>query len=341
MRLNNSSTQVYMALRPGETLDEDACGDLLFTSTAPAFRTDMLLSRNVTSRTYSFYYPRTRPGSDRYFIVASTNANYRDWAGLTTEEYAAGKRESDRDDARRRWRNTCPTFAERSTWVEAATPLTFQRYTLHLDGASFGTKFEGLAVSRAMPAADRRPLSRRQRRHYHVRLARRGQLRRDRRQRGRCVLLEAGGKRRERHELAKRFYAAIPHRDPFLLVDDIAERSDSRIVCTKRFSGSEEFFAGHYPDYPLVPGVLLCEAAMQSGAILLSQHLAARTARAVATRMHDVRFKRMVRPGETIRIEVDLVERLADAFFLKAKVTVDGKVAVRFEFACTAAQRRQ
>ena len=56
----------------------------------------------------------------------------------------------------------------------------------------------------------------------------------------------------------------------------------------------------------------------------------------VATRMNDVRFKRMVRPGEKIVMEVELTERLADAFFLKAKVTVDGKVAVRFEFACTA-----
>ena len=66
VRLNNSSTQVYMGLKPGEHVDEEACGDLLFSSTAPAFRTDMLLSRNVTSRTYSFYYPRTRPqGGDR------------------------------------------------------------------------------------------------------------------------------------------------------------------------------------------------------------------------------------------------------------------------------------
>ena len=59
----------------------------------------------------------------------------------------------------------------------------------------------------------------------------------------------------------------------------------------------------------------------------------------MATRMNDVRFKRMVRPGEKIVMEVELTERLADAFFLKAKVTVDGKVAVRFEFACTAARR--
>ncbi len=133
--------------------------------------------------------------------------------------------------------------------------------------------------------------------------------------------------------------AAIPHRDPFLLIDEVVEQSTARIVCLKTFSGQEYFFAGHYPQFPLVPGVLLCEAAMQAGAVLLSAHLAGAEKRVpVATRMNDVRFKRMVRPGETIRLEVDLVERLADAFFLKAKVSVDGAVAVRFEFACTAAE---
>jgi 3-hydroxyacyl-[acyl-carrier-protein] dehydratase len=136
----------------------------------------------------------------------------------------------------------------------------------------------------------------------------------------------------------QQIYDAIPHREPFLLVDEIVEWADPRIVCTKTFTGQEDFFAGHYPGRPLVPGVLLCEAAMQCGAILLSRHLAQSPGKVpVATRLGDVRFKRIVRPGETIRMEVELTERLADAFFLKAKVTVDGKVAVRFEFACTAA----
>ena len=122
------------------------------------------------------------------------------------------------------------------------------------------------------------------------------------------------------------------------MVDEIVDWNDGRIVCTKLFTGNEEFFAGHYPGFPLVPGVLLCEGAMQCGGILLSRHLAeAEDKVPVATRINGVRFKRMVRPGETIRFEVDLVERLADAFFLKAKVTVEGKLAVRFEFACTAA----
>jgi 3-hydroxyacyl-[acyl-carrier-protein] dehydratase len=133
-------------------------------------------------------------------------------------------------------------------------------------------------------------------------------------------------------------YDAIPHREPFLLVDEIVDWSDNKIVCTKTFTGQEDFFAGHYPGFPLVPGVLLCEAAMQGGAILLSRHLAGLEGKVpVATRMNDVRFKRMVRPGETLKMEIELTERLADAFFLKAKVTVNGQVAVRFEFACTAA----
>ncbi len=133
---------------------------------------------------------------------------------------------------------------------------------------------------------------------------------------------------------------AIPHRPPFLLVDRIVERSETRLVAEKTFTGSEEFFAGHYPDFPLVPGVLLCEAAMQCGAVLLSGQFAGESNRVpVATRMNDVRFKRMVRPGETLRMEVELTERLADAFFLTAKVTVEGKTAVRFQFACTAATR--
>jgi len=140
----------------------------------------------------------------------------------------------------------------------------------------------------------------------------------------------------------EQIYQAIPHRPPFLLVDEIVERNEDRIVCTKTFTGEEEFFAGHYPGDPLVPGVLLCEAAMQAGAVLLSKHLAGSGDKIpVATRMNNVRFKRIVRPGETARLEVDLNERLADAFFLAAKVIVQGKVAVRFDFACAAAPRQQ
>lgn len=131
--------------------------------------------------------------------------------------------------------------------------------------------------------------------------------------------------------------AAIPHREPFLLIDEIVECEAGRIVCRKRFSGAEYFFAGHYPGRPIVPGVLLCEAAMQAGAVLLSRQAEtpAEGGVPVATRMSDVRFKRPVRPGDTIDVEVEIVERLAQAWFLKAKVSRQGQVAARLEFACT------
>lgn len=132
--------------------------------------------------------------------------------------------------------------------------------------------------------------------------------------------------------------AAIPHRDPFLLLDEIVQQDEARIVCRKRFTGEEYFFAGHYPQFPLVPGVILCEAGMQAGAVLLARFVdPAAGGVPVATRMNEVRFKQMVRPGDTIEIEVQLTERLANAFFLTAKVSTAGKVAVRFEFACTLA----
>ncbi|HVT27203.1 MAG TPA: FAD-dependent oxidoreductase, partial [Lacipirellulaceae bacterium] len=150
VRLNNSSTQVYMALKPEETIDEST-GDLLFSSTAPLFRTEMLLSRDITSRTYSFYYPRTRPdGRPRCLIVSSTNANYDDWARLNREEYEESKRNLVETtlDALDKY---VPNIRERLDHTEASTPVTFEHYTKHVNGASFGTKFEGLAVSRALP----------------------------------------------------------------------------------------------------------------------------------------------------------------------------------------------
>jgi phytoene dehydrogenase-like protein len=139
-----------MAMKAEEQIDEST-GDLLFSSTAPVFRTDLLLSRDITSRTFSFYYPRTRPqGRPRCLIVSSTNARYEDWSNLSDEEYEASKRDlvETTIDAAEKY---IPNFRERLAHAEAATPRTFQHYTQHAQGASFGTKFEGLAVSRALP----------------------------------------------------------------------------------------------------------------------------------------------------------------------------------------------
>ncbi|WP_417387002.1 phytoene desaturase family protein [Gimesia sp.] len=148
VRLNNSSTQVYIALKPGDELD--FCGDLLFHSEHKGFDIKAMLSKEVSSRTFSFYYPETRPGSDRSLIVSSTNANFSDWADLPEEQYEADKNhliETTLDCLEQ----YVPNIRDRVDHLEASTPRTFQRYTQHLQGASFGTKFEGLKVSKELP----------------------------------------------------------------------------------------------------------------------------------------------------------------------------------------------
>jgi len=127
--------------------------------------------------------------------------------------------------------------------------------------------------------------------------------------------------------------AAIPHRPPFLLIDEIVQRTNDAIICRKTFKPDEWFFRGHYPDYPIVPGVLLCEACMQAGAVLLAGVAQGTSGVPVATRANDVKFKRMIRPGDTVEIEVKLNERLADAFFMTGKVTCNSQLACRLEFA--------
>ncbi len=148
VRLNNSSCQVYVGLKRGEGFDY--VGDLLFHSDFPVFDTEAMLSRTITSRTFSFYYPEIRPGSNRYSIVASSNARYEDWAELPEPEYQAAKRELIEStlDCLEQY---VPHVRGKLEHGEAATPRTFRRYTLHWGGASFGTKFEGLEVSRSLP----------------------------------------------------------------------------------------------------------------------------------------------------------------------------------------------
>ncbi len=131
--------------------------------------------------------------------------------------------------------------------------------------------------------------------------------------------------------------SAIPHRPPMLLVDSIIEQTEQEIRCRKTFRPDEYFTQGHFPNYPLVPGVILCECALQSGAILLSKFTPKEGAVPVATRLDGVKFKKMVRPGDTVEIHVTLNEVVSSAYFMTGKISVDGKLAARLDFACTVA----
>jgi len=130
----------------------------------------------------------------------------------------------------------------------------------------------------------------------------------------------------------------IPHRDPFLWIDEITKISDSKIVARKTITEDLDVFRGHYPHFPILPGVLQLEAAFQAGAILIAKTQDVGEENVpVVTRVNNTKFRTMVRPGDTLDIEVELTEKLSNAYFLTGKVSVDGKVTVRLEFACAAA----
>jgi all-trans-retinol 13,14-reductase len=148
VRINSSSCQVYLGIRKGESIPH--IGDLVFTSAAPRFSSEELVDFHTTSRTFSVYYPDTRPGSDRYTVVASINSRYADWAAL---DDAAYEREKERliEESLVALERYIPGVRAKIDWKEAATPRTVERYTTHMGGTSFGTKFEGLKVSMDLP----------------------------------------------------------------------------------------------------------------------------------------------------------------------------------------------
>jgi 3-hydroxyacyl-[acyl-carrier-protein] dehydratase len=133
-------------------------------------------------------------------------------------------------------------------------------------------------------------------------------------------------------------YRAIPHRPPFLWVDRIIAQTEDTIETEKHIPENLDIFAGHYPDRPLMPGVLLCEAIFQSGALLISslqdRDKGPDNLIPVLTRIINARFKREVKPGDTLQIEVKIKEQVGPAWFMKGSLKVAGKTAVKVDFAC-------
>jgi len=131
----------------------------------------------------------------------------------------------------------------------------------------------------------------------------------------------------------------IPHRPPFLWVDTLLEYDSTSLVTEKLIPEELDIFQGHYPEHPILPGVLLCEALFQTGALLIALILKetkdTRSGVPVLTRIKGARFKRPVGPGDTIRMEVRIIESLGGAWFMKGTLRVQGKVAVNVEFSCT------
>jgi 3-hydroxyacyl-[acyl-carrier-protein] dehydratase len=130
--------------------------------------------------------------------------------------------------------------------------------------------------------------------------------------------------------------ARIPHRYPFLLVDRCEDyKQNESIVGIKCVTVNEPFFQGHFPDYPVMPGVLLIEAMAQTGAVLMSKSLEVDVGgKAIFFMSADnCRFRAPVRPGAVVRMPVRVVRHRGDVFKFAGQALVDGKVAAEAEFA--------
>lgn len=148
VRLNTSSCQVFMGIKKGESIPD--IGELVFYSDDDTFNTNLILSPEVGSQTFSVYYPEMREDrDDRYAVVSSSNARYEDWSNLSKEEYLA-KKEFTTQRALETLEKIIPGVREKIDYVDCSTPLTVEKYTHHNKGASFGTKFEGLPISMEM-----------------------------------------------------------------------------------------------------------------------------------------------------------------------------------------------
>lgn len=136
----------------------------------------------------------------------------------------------------------------------------------------------------------------------------------------------------------ERIYSLIPHRPPFLWVDRLLECHPHYIVTEKRVNGDEPCLTGHFPGYPLFPGVLLCEAIFQSGAMLMNERTKGIDVLSeqfpLLTRIREAKFKKPVFPGDVVVITVTLVEHTANAYFFNGVARIRDKIAAKVDFVC-------
>ena len=134
--------------------------------------------------------------------------------------------------------------------------------------------------------------------------------------------------------------AILPHRYPFLLVDRIVEIEHERIVGIKNVTLNEPFFSGHFPGYPVMPGVLIVEAMAQTAGVLVLKSIDDRDSKLVLlVSIEHARFRKPVAPGDTLRLEMTVIKRKATVAKMAGRATVDGLVVAEAELMCKLADK--
>lgn len=133
----------------------------------------------------------------------------------------------------------------------------------------------------------------------------------------------------------------LPHRYPFLLVDRIEELEAERVVGIKNVTVNEPFFAGHFPDYPVMPGVLIIEAMAQVAGVLVLSGIPDRKDKLVLLAGVDgAKFRKPVRPGDQLRMEMKILRSRASMAKVSGTATVDGAIVAEAEMLCVLADRQ-
>jgi beta-hydroxyacyl-ACP dehydratase FabZ len=134
----------------------------------------------------------------------------------------------------------------------------------------------------------------------------------------------------------------LPHRYPFLLVDRIVEIDAERIVGIKNVTANEPFLQGHFPDFPVMPGVLIVEAMAQTAGVLVLKNMEDRHNKLVLlVAIENARFRRPVVPGDTLRMEMKVIKRKASVAKMAGVATVDGVVVAEAEVMCKLADKEE
>lgn len=142
-----------------------------------------------------------------------------------------------------------------------------------------------------------------------------------------------------------RIKEVLPHREPFLFIEEVVEITENTIVAKSKVRGDEPHFLGHYPGKPIMPGVLLCETVLQAGAYLVASKMKMDTHAQqnvpVVTRMNNVKFRKMVKPGDELEVHAELERSMMGAHMMKGSIRAGGKVVMSLDFAVMLAPEQE